>query len=45
MATMKAGKNGDQCQKKNLKQKRNKLPGKRFGPPPLRGPKPQGISN
>jgi hypothetical protein len=29
---------------KKLKQKRNKLPGKRFGPPPLRGPNPQGIS-
>jgi hypothetical protein len=28
---------------KKLKQKRNKLPGKRFGPPPLRGPNPQGI--
>ena len=25
------------------KRKRNKLPGKRFGPPPKRGPNPQGL--
>jgi hypothetical protein len=30
---------------KKAKRKRNNLPGKRFGPPPKRGPNPQGLKN